>query len=126
MQEEECEEADGGTSVADRDPENPDLADLADPALCPTGLSVGCCGTGAALSGFFSVGGCWVCRPSKRRRQGPNGSLLLGGAHNTTAMFLRSFGNVWLRQNRQGRPGVAFGGPKPTMYCTTFLAGLCW
>ena len=35
MQEEECEEADGGTSVADRDPENPDLADLADPAPVP-------------------------------------------------------------------------------------------
>ena len=32
MPEEECEEADGGTSVADRDPENPDLAD---PALEP-------------------------------------------------------------------------------------------
>ena len=33
---------------------------------------------------------------------------------------------VVLRQNMTGRPGVAFGGPKPTMYFTTFLAGLCW
>ena len=38
MQEEECEEADGDTSVADRDPENPDLADLADPAPVPWAL----------------------------------------------------------------------------------------
>ena len=35
-----------------------------------------------------------MCHPLRRKRQGPNGSRMLGQAHNTTAMFLSQFGNV--------------------------------
>ena len=126
MQEEECEEADGGTSVADRDPENPDLADLADPAPVPNTFKRRLLWYRGRLERVFF--GRWLLGmpPLEKEAARAKWQSFVGGGPQYDCEVLRSFGNVWLRQNRQGRPGVAFGGPKPTMYCTTFLAGLCW
>ena len=65
-----------------------------------------------------------MCHPLRRKRQGSNGSRMLGQAHNTTAMFLSQFGNVsvwcsgrhWTWPMVQGHAGGGGGGGVQTPY----------